>query len=298
MDIKRRIVRSIHRIIQHKYPKLWFEMIYKWQYGHKFDWNNPQDLIEKQRWIQFNTDISEWTQLADKYRVREYIENKGLGDMLVPLLGVWKRAEDIDFEKLPNEFVLKTNHGSGEVIIVNNKNEIDQKYIREKMGTFINTPFGYECAETHYLKISPLIIAEKLLKPLPGEKELRDYKFYTFYGKPIACSVMTNRVRGTHIYSHSVYDMEWNKIEVDGVQGGEVQKPSTFACMKEACMILAKQFPFVRMDFYEVEGKLYFGEFTFTPVTLRPSYPVFMHFKTEWGNMIDLSIYKNMKHLC
>ena len=194
------IKRSIKEIICHHFPRIWFEILYKRQYGHRFNWNNPQDLIEKQRWIQFKTDISEWTRLADKYRVREYIEEKGYGDILVPLLGKWDNAYNIDFNKLPDSFILKTNHGYGEVIIVKNKTNVAVNSIRTDMDNYLHTPFGYGGAETHYLKIKPCIIAEELLVQ-DGEvpsSSLIDYKFYTFHGQPKYCAVFFNRDMTTH----------------------------------------------------------------------------------------------------
>lgn len=289
------IKRSIKEIICHHFPRIWFEILYKRQYGHRFNWNNPQDLIEKQRWIQFKTDISEWTRLADKYRVREYIEEKGYGDILVPLLGKWDNAYNIDFNKLPDSFILKTNHGYGEVIIVKNKTNVDVNSIRTDMDNYLHTPFGYGGAETHYLKIKPCIIAEELLVQ-DGEvpsSSLIDYKFYTFHGQPKYCAVFFNRDMTTHHAKCLLYDMNWHLV--DSLTGGdmEIPRPSTLDKMIGACQDLASQFPFVRMDFYEVNGKLYFGEFTFTPAALNRNSSVFNSKRLiEWGKFMDFSIYK------
>jgi len=113
-----KIRQIIWHVIQKYMPKLWFEKLYYSQYHRRYDWSNPKDLIEKQRWIMFKTDITEWTKLADKYEVRRYIEDKGYSNILVPLYGVWDNVEDIDYTKLTTPCVLKTTHGSGGVFTI------------------------------------------------------------------------------------------------------------------------------------------------------------------------------------
>ena len=141
-------------------PKKWAEKLYKKNFGRPIDWKNPTEFNEKIRWMQFNTDTSEWSLLADKYRVREYISSKGYGHILIKLYGKWDKAEDIDFTSLPNSFILKTNHGSGEIIVVKDKSKANLEKIRIKMKNYLNTPFGIWSYEPHYLKIKPCIIAE------------------------------------------------------------------------------------------------------------------------------------------
>jgi len=255
-------------------PQKWAEQLYKKNFGRSINWNNPTEFNEKIRWMQFNTDTSEWTLLADKYRVREYIEAKGYGHILVKLYGKWDKADDIDFDSLPNSFILKTNHGYGEIVVVKNKYQADLEKIRKKIQYYLNTPFGIWSSEPHYLKIKPCIIAEELLIQDGNlSSSLIDYKFYCFHGIPDACGVFYDRNLDTHENGMTPYDMEWNKHEEwrreDIIKPcKDIPKPLTFEQMKQACKELASQFPFVRMDFYEVNGKLYFGEFTFTPAAL------------------------------
>jgi len=118
-----------------------------------------------------------------------------------------------------------------------------------------------------------------------------DYKFYVIHGKIQACSVMSSRVKGTHVYQHSLYDSDWKRIELAECDGPDIECPVNYETIINFCKDTASQFPFVRIDFYEVGGKLYFGEYTFTPVTLRPSYNVFERFKDEWGNLMNLSVF-------
>lgn len=252
-------------------PKELASFYYRRHFKRNLDWNNPIELNEKIRWMQFNTDISLWTRLADKYLARFYVAEKGYSDILVKLYAVWDNAYDIDFENLPNSFVLKTNHGCGEIILVKDKNEIDQKDVRKKMAEYMERPFGYEHAEIQYFNIPRKIIAEELLTiTYPFSSSMVDYKFYCINGEPMVCGVFYNRDAITHKTESSFYDMdwqlhtEWRRMDLDGGQG-EIPCPATFDKMKQACRDLCKDLPFCRLDFYESNEKLYFGEFTFTP---------------------------------
>ena len=256
-------------------PKDIAEKRYFKTFGRHIDWNHPTEFNEKIRWMQFNSDTSKWTLLADKYKVRDYVKSKGYDDILIPLLGMWEKADNIDFDKLPNSFVIKTNHGCGEVITVRNKSNENLKIIRSKMNHFINTPFGYRTAEPHYLKIHPVIIAEEMLEnDCKWSSSLVDYKFYCFYGEPYCCAVFFNRDIVNHKRCAEIYDMEWCRHDEWINDNHKPEVPIDIPCPKSfnqmilACQDLAAEFPFVRMDFYESNGHLYFGEFTFTPAAM------------------------------
>lgn len=256
--------------------------IYRRCFGRNINWEYPTGFNEKIRWMQFNSDTSKWTLLADKYAVRQYLVEKGYNNILVPLLGKWSKANDIDFDTLPNSFVLKTNHGYGEVIVIKDKNTIDKKSVCEKIQSYLTTPFGYETVEPHYLKITPCIIAEEYL---PNENNfsnsILDFKFYCFGGQPVNCGVYYNRNPKTHETQCSFYDMDWNlhrewQNPCKKTLSLEIPQPHNFEYMKQLCYELCKDFPFVRLDLYESNGKVYFGEFTFTPAgctggSLNPS---------------------------
>ena len=242
--------------------------IYKQKFGRRLNWRNPQNLSEKINWMKFKTDTSIWTELADKYKVRSYVASKGLSDILVQLYGVWETAEDIDFSILPKSFVLKTNHACGTVLLVEDKSEINEGEIRALLNKWLDVTIGLETAEPHYLGIKPLIIAEEYLKPTKGG--LVDYKLYTVHGKTELVMVCSDRKIGVSA-SISLYDDNWTfcperlgtSHSNDGVPAMDM--PQSFTKMKEYAEILCKDFPFVRMDFYDIDGKLYFGEMTFTP---------------------------------
>lgn len=240
--------------------------------GKELNLINPRDLNEKIQWIKLYSDTSKWSDLADKYRVRKYVEQCGLGYMLNDLYTVWKSPEDIDFEKLPKQFVLKTNNGFGDVIVVKDKSIIDEALIRKELNRNLNRRFGVLSAEPHYLKIKPLIICEKYLKESSLlSSSLIDYKFYCNYGKVLALMVCFDRTIGVHA-EKVIYDFEsWKpmyeyvKFEYKSSDTMKsIPKPKSLAEMLDAASILSKEFPLVRVDFYEIDGKPIFGEMTFT----------------------------------
>lgn len=244
--------------------------IYKSLIGQDFSWDNPQTLNEKIQWLKIYGDTSLWVKCADKYLVREYVKECGLSDLLVPLYGVYKSADGIDFSVLPSSFVLKANNGSGDSIIVRDKTLIDEKKIKKQLQKDLNRKFGLYTAEYHYLKIPPRIVAEKLLvDEVRPYESLIDYKLWCFNGEPYICFVVSNR---TKEYFHmSLYDLEWNSINGKLAYSSHckeetcaIPKPKTWDKMLEAARILSKNIPQVRVDFYEIQGDLYFGEMTFT----------------------------------
>lgn len=266
--LRRLFLKNYMKYLQKHDLKRLAGLIYRLCFGRKLNWHNPQNLSEKINWMKFNTDTSSWTELADKYRVREYVSGKGLSNILVQLYGVWERAEDIDFSILPKSFVLKTNHACGTVLLVEDKSKIDEHEVRDILNKWLDVTIGLETAEPHYLGIKPLILAEEYLKPSKGG--LVDYKLYTVHGRTELVMVCSDRKIGVSA-SISLYDSNWNFCPErlgachsgDGVSA--IEKPESFSKMKEYAEILCKDFPFVRMDFYDIDGKIYFGEMTFTP---------------------------------
>ncbi len=241
--------------------------IYRQNFGKGLNWKNPQNLSEKINWMKFYSDTSQWTRLADKYLVRKYVEEKGLEKILVKFYGVWNNADEIDFDLLPQSFVIKTNHACGTVLLVNDKSQLDIPEIRKKLNEWLKVVIGIETAEPHYLGIKPLLIAEEYLNA--GES-LNDYKLFTVHGETELVMVCSDRVIGKSA-SIALYDKDWNyRHDLIGECHANddvtpVSCPKSFEKMKEYARILGKDFPFVRMDFYEVNGKVYFGEMTFTP---------------------------------
>lgn len=260
-------------------PRKLTEIIYKETLGKMPDLDNPKDLNEKICWLKLYSDTTRWTELADKFKVREYVEQCGLGDMLVKLYGVWNNPEDIDFDKLPSSFVLKTNNASGQVIVVEDKSKLNIDFTRQQLKKWIKKwpRIAIRGGEFHYLPIKPCVIAEEFLE----EKEsfsstLIDYKIWCFGGKPYNIWTCYDRIDHPFV---ALYDVQWqyhpeysifNNSYKKGTKA--VPRPKSLDKMLEACSILTKDFPQVRVDFYEVNGKPYFGELTFTSLGGRMTF--------------------------
>lgn len=279
-------------------PQKLAEYLYRKNFHRSINWHNPKELNEKIRWIQFNTDISIWTLLADKYKAREFVKSKGLSNILVELYGVWDDVDEIDFNLLPQQFVIKTNHGCGEVILVKDKSKANIQSIKDSLRKYMNTTFGYEHAETHYIDIPRKIIAEKLLENSSSfSSSIVDYKFYCCNGKPYVCGVFFNRNIDSHQTWSSFYDMNWVRHpdwRNKWIEGGQkdVPCPVTFDYMKRVCQILCKDIPFCRLDLYESNDRLYFGEFTFTPAVCSGG-SMSKKLCYELGEILNLSKFNN-----
>lgn len=296
--IKNRITKKWNEFLVDYFTKYVLSKYWYRDFHYRLDWNNPKDLNEKIQWLILNSDTSEWSRLADKVAVRDYVKEKGLGHMLIPLLGVWNDARKIDFDNLPDKFVLKCNHDSASVKIIDKSVGFDKKKIIEDFNNKLRVKFGYLSCEPHYNRIPPMIMAEEYL-PIDGagiSKTPIDYKIWCFNGKPYIVWVAYNR---DNVHGHvevEQYDLKWNYHHEwgrftnhyrDG--GGKVPCPKSFDDMLNAAKLLSEGFPEVRVDFYDVSGKAYFGEMTFTSDCGRmPFYS--KDFLLQMGELVDLSL--------
>lgn len=234
---------------------------------------NPTDLVDKNIWLALNTDTTIWTRCSDKYAVRSYVEECGLGNILNELYAKWDNADDIDFNTLPDKFVIKTNNGCATVLIVTDKSNLDVKETKKKLNTWLKKEYGYYGYNGHYLRITPCLICEKYLEDSKSDFRPIDYKFYCANGKPLIVEVITGRSAAGHNSVSTLYDLNWSVVHESSTESDElVEKPQSFDEMVHYCDVLAKDFPFVRVDFYEIEGKPIFGELTFTPDVQNFSY--------------------------
>lgn len=234
--------------------------------GYPLDLNNPQTFNEKLQWLKLYDRKPEYTMMVDKYKVREYIKEKLGEEYLIPLLGVWDKAEDIDFDKLPNQFVLKCNHNSGlGMYICKDKSKLTQKeikVIRKNLTKGLQQDYYLTGREWPYKNVPRKIIAEKYMEDETGQ--LRDYKFYCFNGEPKIIMINSDREIGKTKADY--FDMDFNWLDLKwGYEHADVKplKPTNFEKMKELAVVLSKNIPELRMDFYEVNNKIYFGELTF-----------------------------------
>lgn len=241
-------------------------------FGRSINWDDPKDLNEKIQWLKFYGDTSSWTQLADKHAVRDYVAERGLGDLLVKSYGHWERAEEIDWEALPEQFVMKTNNGCHDVLICRDKSKLDRKQITRQYARLLRkgNAYGYASAEPHYATIRPCIIAEELLDHTQQAIEsssLIDYKILCCNGEPALILVHRNRQR--HSVGIAAYSPNWQPLP-EVVCGSKkfhfdptpIPRPVTLDRMLEAARILSAGHPQMRVDLYEVGGKTYFGECT------------------------------------
>lgn len=278
-----------------KHPKTFARIRYFIRFRKFLHLSHPRDLNEKILYLSLCTDTTEWTRLADKYRVREYVHQKGLDDILVKLYGVWEKADDCDFSMLPDKFVMKCNHGSGQIIIVKNKKSIDLPTVRAEFQKELSKPYGaIECG-LHYMRIKPRLIAEELLEndDVSGcySSSLIDYKIWCFNGKPSFVLVCCNRSRyGCEMVT---YDMDWNphpEYLVENshyLRGKLIPRPANFSRMVEIAQQLAEGFPVIRVDLYNINGKIYLGELTFTSLGGMMNYytPEFLKMS---GDMVSI----------
>ena len=279
-------LKYIPECMYQEYLKDWFYFTT----GKMLNLENPQTFNEKIQWLKLYDSTPLKTKLADKYLVRDWVKEKIGEDYLIPLLGVWKNFDDIDFDKLPEKFVLKANHGSSWNIIVTDKNKFDKKLAKRKIKKWLNTNYALLGGlELHYKNIKPLIIAEEYIEADDGD--LKDYKFLCFNGEVKYVWVDKDRYKN---HKRNLYDINWNlvpeKISEKHVYDNfsPCAKPYNFEKMLKFANIMSKGFPFVRVDFYENDNKLYFGEMTFTSASGTHIFtPDIFNFKL--GELIDLT---------
>ena len=264
--------------------KLYFKIVL-----HKnLNLDNPRTFNEKIQWMKlyYYPQNPLVVNRADKYDVREYIEKKGFGDRLVPVLGVWDKAEDIDWDKLPDRFVLKCNHGCAYNIVVPDKSNLNKKAVVKQLNKWLKEDFGAFNIELHYSAIKHhRIICEQFL----GE-DITDYKFFCFDGEPNYIYVSKDLIHDRQAQIGFFY-LDGTKMPLrrdDYTDILEIELPPFYEDMKMAAASLSKDFPFVRVDFFIANNTWYFAELTFTPgAGMMPFNPE--KYDYEWGQLIDIS---------
>ena len=238
----------------------------------------PKSLADKVTYIELHDPSPLAPECTDKYAVRQYVENKGFGEILVPLVGgPWNKIEEIDFTILPDSFVFKATHGCKMNYLVPEKEKMNKKKCIVEMSKWLKTTYGTYSMEPHYLKIPHRIYAEKYLA---DADKLIDYKFHCMNGIPQFVLVCGNRVvteMGNSVSRH-IFDMNWNPLM--GLMDetfDKVERPEHLEQMIEIARKLSVDFKFVRVDLYDINGRVYFGELTFSPTN-----GVFSHYTQEF----------------
>lgn len=243
--------------------KLYLKFIYKIKIGKSLNLKNPKTFNEKLQWLKLYDRNPLYTKLVDKYEVKDYVANIIGKEHVIPTIGVYDSFDDINFEKLPKQFVIKCTHDSGGLVIVKDKNKLDIEKAKKKINKSLKKNYYYCGREWPYKNVKPRIIIEKYMED-NKTKELRDYKFFCFNGIPKFMFLATDRQKNQTKFNF--YDMNFNLLPF--TQGHpndlrKISKPEKFDEMVALSKKLSVNIPHVRVDFYEINGKVYFGEMTF-----------------------------------
>ncbi len=236
---------------------------YRFLMKRKLNLKNPQTFNEKLNWMKLYYRKPIMTTMVDKYEVKKYVSDIIGSEYVIPSIAIFDKWDDIDFDSLEAPFVLKTTHSSGVIAIVKDKETFDYKTTKKKFNKSLKQNYFYGCREWPYKNVKPRIIVEKYVKD-SKEDNLPVYKFFCFNGEPFIVQTIKNDK--TSYETIDYFDMDWNFLELkQNFNNSEVplNKPSNFEDMKGMAAKLSKGFPFVRVDLYSIDGKVYFSEFTF-----------------------------------
>ena len=266
--------------------KVYISIRYWCIFGEKIHWSNPKTLNEKLNWEKIYDRNPQYSLMADKYAVKQFVAERIGKEYVVENYAVANKWDDIDFSKMPDKFVIKCTHDSGGAIVCKDKTTFDYESAKCKVERNLAFNWFWFYREWPYRDIKPRVIVDHLLDDHTG-KELRDYKWWCFNGRP---TYMYCTIKGENVYEN-FYDMDFEPVMIDHGfprHQPEFEKPSNFELMKELATKLSQGVPFVRVDFFDVEGKVYFGEFTFYDWGgMRP-------FKGDWderlGKLMDIKL--------
>lgn len=238
------------------------KMLFQVHMDRKLDLDNPKTFNEKLQWLKIHDRKPEYITMVDKYAAKKYVADIIGEEYIIPTLGKWDKFDDIDFNALPNQFVLKCNHDSGSIVIVRDKSKFDKVAAKKKIERGLKrNPYWY-AREWPYKDVKPCIIAEKYMED-SATKELRDYKFYTFDGVVRYLMIVSGRGHDTRAdyfdENFNKQNFKWGYLPADVTPA----RPACFEKMKSLAEQLSRNIPHVRVDFYECDDRLYFGELTF-----------------------------------
>lgn len=251
--------------------KQYLQMMYWLHLGRKLNLKNPKTFNEKLQWLKLYNHKPEYTIMVDKVKAKEYVAKLIGEEHIIPTLGVWDDPDDIDFDALPDQFVLKCNHNSGTgMCICRDKSKLDIEKVKAELRKGLKENYYMRWREWPYKNVPRKILAEKFMVDESGT-ELKDYKIFCFNGEPRYCQLISDRNTDEKI---DFYDMHWKRLVGlvglnDKVHNSEyaIPCPESFEDMKQMASLLAKSIPFSRIDFYEINHQAYFGEITFFPAT-------------------------------
>lgn len=276
--------------------KMWFsdtlylKLLYNLNFNKQLNLKNPQTFSEKIQWLKLYNRKQEYTQLVDKAEVKQYVKKIIGEEYVISTYHIWNALDEIDVNSLPDKFVLKTTGGGGStgVVICNDKSKFDYDAVKRKLKKSSERNIYKNFREWPYKNIRPRFIAEQLLE-MPDGSDLMDYKFFCFNGEPKYCQVISGR---NDVMSIDFFDMKWEHQpfhEPRNYPFAEVRplKPINFDLMKDLSRKLADNIPFVRIDFYNINGKIYFSEITFFPTSGLGGFSP-EEWDLKFGRMINL----------
>ena len=246
----------------------YIKKMFKLKMGYELDLEHPKTYNEKLQWLKLNYQNPDCVVMVDKHLSKQYVAERIGEEYVVPLYGVWDSFDEIDFNSLPEQFVLKTTHDCGGVVVCKDKNTFDKANAKAFLEKHLAHEYFYHCREWPYKQVKPRILAEKFMKDSKDQTEegLTDYKFFCFDGEPKAMFIATDRAKANVETKFDFFDMDFNHLPfTNGHPNSEktIGKPEQFELMIELSRKLSERLPHVRVDFYESEGKIYFGELTF-----------------------------------
>lgn len=273
--------------------KFFLKSKFKSATGKRLNLKNPETFNEKLQWLKLYNHKDIYTTMVDKYNAKKFIEDRVGPGYTIPTLGVYDKFDDIDFEKLPNQFVIKCTHDSGGLILCKDKNKLDIISAKKKINKILRKNYFWKGREWPYKNVERKIIIEQFMNEIDefGENCLTDYKFFCFNGEPKLFYIGRDKAKNP---STDFFDMNFNHLELttkDPNASTPPQKPVCFEQMVEFAKILSKDVPFLRVDFYQIDNKLYCGEMTFFHNGGMSNFN-----PPEWdkklGDYIDLSLVK------
>lgn len=264
---KLRIIEGIiaRKLVRFLPDKLYLKLLFHSRVGYFPNLDNPKTYNEKLQWLKLNYYRPEYSVMVDKVSAKDYVSSK-IGDKyIIKTLGVWNSVDDIDWDCLPAQFVLKVTSDSGGIVVCKDKSQLDIESAKDKLKAGWGKNYYQYNKEYPYRDLTPRIIAEEYMEDESGY-ELKDYKFFCFDGEPKYLFVATDRQKKGEETKFDFYDLEWNHLPV--VNGHpnskeEIKQPANFDEMIEVAKKLSSGIPHVRVDLYNINGKIYFGELTF-----------------------------------
>ena len=288
--IRKGLLYGLHRLAPYFSDEIFLQLKYFIIHGKKLNLDNPRTFSEKLQWLKLYNRNPKFTLLVDKVKVKDLVATKIGKQYIIPTLAVYESVEDIDFRLLPEKFVIKCNHNSGKgMYICKNKTDIDENKIKKNLNRGLKEDYYITSREWPYKDVPRKILVEQYMEN-GDDAELADYKFFCFNGNPKYCQVIKDRTTNETI---DFFDMEWKHQSFIGLTPGvkhsatEILRPKKFELMKSLVTILAEDFAFSRIDLYDINGDIYFGEITFFPASGSGEFS-----PEEWnkkiGDMVEL----------